>query len=136
MPKSPTALPTNPRSCACSFLKLFEWRGASAVTALQILGFQIPQVGRRGQRFPGRLLHQLLHRQAGAHAMHVVAQPIHDTAELPCRDLRVERRPFGAQRLVQLTGDDGAQRIRGEVAEMSHRPMDVLQAPLHIVGGG
>src|SRR5258708_13577873 len=104
------ALPTEPRSSACSFLKLFEGRRAARVMSalsrsLEIFRFQVAQVRGRRQRFARGLLDEFLHRQARADAVHVIAQPIHDAAEVTGADLLIERRMLRAHPFVSLAAD-------------------------------
>src|SRR6202012_2563209 len=111
------ALPTEPRSCACSFLKvLLTATGSSRY--LQILGFQISQVRGRGQRLARRLLDEFLNRQARANAVDVVAQPFHDAAEPAGGYFFVETGTRGAHGFIQLGGDDRSPGGRGEKAEV------------------
>src|ERR1700676_4894393 len=103
------ALPTEPRSCACSFLKLFEWRRAARVMGggsrnLEIFRFQVPQVGGRGQRFTRGLLDEFLYRPARADAVHVVAQPVHPAAELAGPNLLIEPAMRRAHFRLELAG--------------------------------
>ncbi len=65
--------------------------------------------------------------------MHVVAQPADQAGEAAGRELLVEVGHLGPQRLVELCGDEAAERVRGEVSEAALRPVHVLQAALGVV---
>src|ERR1700761_3501698 len=138
IPKSAMALPAALRSCASSFLKLLEMRRSGRAAPdgalierpsrrFQVFGFEIAQVRRCGERLAGRPLDELLDGQARTDAVHVLAQPVHHAAELAGGDLRVERGSLGTQCLVDLSRDHGAERVGGEISEMTDRPVNVLQ---------
>jgi hypothetical protein len=125
MPKSSMALPTRPRSWACS----------AAQAVFEILALDVAQEGDGRERLARRRLHQLVDRDLGADGVHVGAQPAVEPAELAARDLLVQVRHVVADAFVQLRGDHGAEGVRGEVAERAHRPLDVLQAAFHVARG-
>ena len=98
-------------------------RGQGVQGASRYLFFQVSQVRGGCQRLAGRLLEQLLHRQPGTHAVHVVAQPVPSRRRIGRRQFphRV-RGPRGPQRLVQLSGDHRPQHVRREVSESGQLP--------------
>src|SRR5579884_3740491 len=149
------AFPTRPRSCACRRLAVRESElrrdsapapgcsgsplialgGCDDLGALEVLALEIAHERRGRQGPPRRLLQKLVHGDLGPDAVDVLAQPPEEPGELPARDLLVEMRDLGAQALVELYGDDGAERIGGEVPERAHGPVDVLQAALVVAAG-
>src|SRR6516165_12764871 len=67
--------------------------------------------------------------------MHVSPQPPEKTREFTTCQLLIEPGELRAQALVELSRDDGAERIGGEVAEGADRPVNVLQAALEVIRG-
>ena len=100
---------------------------------LEIFGFQVTQRGGRRQRLAGREFEQFLRADARALPVHVLAQPAHEAAEIAARDLLFHVGHRFAQRFVELRRHDGAERVRGEVAERTHGPVHVLQDAFEIV---
>src|SRR3569833_481765 len=148
MPKSSIALPTELRNCACRRTKVREGRpsaaaallkagrllcGGAVLSRFEVLCLHISHEGSRGQRFSRRALQQILNHHFRAVSVDVGTQPIQPAAELAPGKLLVERGNIGAQALVELCGDDCAQRIRGEEAERSDSPMDILQTAFHVI---
>src|SRR5579872_1668681 len=156
MPKSAMALPTAPRSRAARRSRVREGRTPAGVTslfgrsciprsvrsggrdvrgALEILCLDVTDEGSGRQGLAGGAPQEVLHRHLGPEAVHLGAEPAEEPGELARRELLIEDGHLCAQALVELRGDDGAERIGGEVAERAHRPVNVLQASLEVVGG-
>src|SRR5262252_6007993 len=128
--------PTAPRSCAVRRVWVREGlvKGSSGRFAagdrLEILCLDVAHEGSRRKRFARGVLQQLLDRDLGAESMHMSAQPAEKTRELAVSELLIEPRKLSPQTLVELSGNDGPERIGGEIAEGSHRPVNVLKAAL------
>ena len=114
-----------------------EFKGLQAAALLgarfEILRLDITNERGGRQGLAGRTLQQILHEYLRAEAMDVGAQPVEQAGELAAGELLIQRRELRAQALVQLGGDDRAQRVRREVAERADSPVDVLQAALQVV---
>src|SRR5262245_24374948 len=87
----------------------------------EIFQFEVAERGGGAHRLPGRASEQLLDRDLGSQAMHVVVQPAEEPAELSGGDLFLDLRALCVQRIPELRRDEGAERVRREVAERADR---------------
>src|SRR5829696_5598901 len=105
-----------PSSCAGLSLRV-EW----------VLPAQIAQVRLRVEPTAGDPLDQLARHVLAAMPPEILAQPRGERAELAALELVVQTGDVGRHPLPKLAGDDGAERVGGEVADHADRPMHVLE---------
>lgn len=100
-----------------------------------VFGFEVGNKGFFRERSPRDLFDELSRSVASAVAMDLFLQPLSDEGELSLCDLFF---PSGVRRfkgLEKLRRIEIPKRVRREIADSSHRPMNVLQTPDAIIEG-
>src|SRR5580765_6204037 len=96
-------------------------RSLTSAARLEVFGLGITQEGRGAQWFAGGILDEVLNGIFRPVPVHILAQPFEQRRELAAREFVFDARLLGEQRLVELTRDHRAERIRREIAERSDR---------------
>ena len=84
--------------------------------------------------FPVALVNSSWIETLRSQPMHVLVQPGEESAELAGSNLFLDLRALRVQRIPELRGNEGAERVGREVSERTYRPVDVLQAPFRVTG--
>src|SRR6478735_7334384 len=87
------------------------------------------------RRRPRRPLDQLRHRPAHPVPVYVLAQPLAQRLELTARERVLERSDRAVRSSEELRAIHVAERVRGEVADQSIGPVNVLQTSLTVAFG-
>ena len=114
-------------------------RAGSQAVQGRVLVAEVVEKGLRAQPLAGGGREQVVgRRRNGAARVHRAAQPVAQGGEVAGGEPVLQARDIAARGGVELRGEHGAQRVRGEVAQRPPGPVHVLHpgAPPHGGGGG
>ena len=80
------------------------------------------------------LLNETLCIESTADRMDAGSQPIQQKLNITCFDVLLRGTNLSSHRLTQLSADEMAQQIGGEIAKKSLRPMHILETTLRVIG--